>query len=264
MELRTLLGEWQQAIVSPSGPESPTTRLVLSALSVHMARDLTASVTVELLAIRTALTERSVQNHIKLAIKSGWLSAHRETRDGRAWFYTKYRGEWPDNMKKPARPRRKLPKEGDEMKFKTSGPVMIASSETGDWDGFVVPDTNAQLLVVTKDGHYWHFFAAASGVELQVWDERPEGFATDYPYPVQDIHRALEMGKEIYDAAAAAGVPLYSADDAEMKAALARVDFIIIDDHNPVLCRRYAEPKPERKVTQKLLDGGQDMTIKVN
>lgn len=269
MELRTLLGEWQKAIVSEGGPASSTTRLVLLALSTRMDSRLTAIVTVESLAAMSGVSEKSVQTHLKRAAADGWVESGRVTRDGRSWFITRYTGKFPGDR---AKERPKKPNKGDEMKFKTSGPVMIASSEAGDWDGFIVPGTNSQVLVVTKDGIYWHFFAAASGAELQVWDERPEVLAEihawqkkeGWPFIVQDVHLGLEVGKEIYDAATDAAVPLYSSDEAEVKAALAKVDFIVIDDYQPVLCRRYSKPKAARRVTQKILDGGQDMTTKGN
>lgn len=163
------------------------------------------------------------------------------------------------------------------MKFEVSGPVKIVSSEDGQWDGFIVPETNDQLCVVTRDTEdgmppaiYWSFFATASGVEIYIWEERPEVKASlpkwkqdeGEHYLVTDVHSALRDGKELYDAAVEAGIPFHCTDEAEVKAALSKVDFIVIDNHQPVLCRRYSQPKPKKRVTQKILDGGQDMTIK--
>lgn len=78
--------KWMNAIASKYGPRNPTTRHVLLTLSLHMnQRGDNAWPSQSLLAERTELSERSVQKHLKLAEKLGWLKVYDKGTTGQGW-----------------------------------------------------------------------------------------------------------------------------------------------------------------------------------
>lgn len=89
---------WRNAVMSPWGPPEPSTRLILMTMSQQMGFELDACPSVELLAIRSGMVEKSVRIHLKKAVALGWLSSWRETRKGRDWYFTRYQGEWPEGI----------------------------------------------------------------------------------------------------------------------------------------------------------------------
>ena len=83
---------WRSEICSDDGPEDPITRYVLIALSLHMS-ELGDSCfpSIALLARETALANRTVRKHLKLAVASGWIVRRvRELRRGQAWRAYEY------------------------------------------------------------------------------------------------------------------------------------------------------------------------------
>ena len=65
---------WRGAIASPDSKLDPTTRLVALTLSLHMnERGGSAFPGAPLLAEETGLSERSVRDHLKILVGSGWL-----------------------------------------------------------------------------------------------------------------------------------------------------------------------------------------------
>ena len=83
---------WRSEICSDAGPEDPITRYVLIALSLHMS-ELGDSCfpSIALLARETALANRTVRKHLKLAVGSGWiLRRARDQRRGQAWRCYEY------------------------------------------------------------------------------------------------------------------------------------------------------------------------------
>ena len=83
---------WRSVICSDDGPEDPITRWVLIALSLHM-NELGDSCfpSIALLARETALANRTVKKHLKLAAEAGWILRRlREQRRGQAWRCYEY------------------------------------------------------------------------------------------------------------------------------------------------------------------------------
>jgi hypothetical protein len=138
-----------------------------------------------------------------------------------------------------------------------------------------VPDTHDQVCIAHGPNCYdppaYAFYATLTGVELPVWDERPDrrkhpgsGRVEDeQPYFSHGIDWAFADGLELFQAATVAGVPLSSSDEAAVRDALARVTFIVTDSDLPISFRRASPPRvpKPRKLTQKRLDGGEDMTV---
>lgn len=83
---------WRAEICSDDGPGDPITRFVLLTLSLHMS-ELGDSCfpSIALLARETALANRTVRKHLKLAVASGWIIRRvRELRRGQAWRCYEY------------------------------------------------------------------------------------------------------------------------------------------------------------------------------
>lgn len=69
-----LLFTWRNAVLSAAGPKSPTTRLTLVAVSMHMSPEGDrAWPSIDTLVKRTGLSKRAVQDHLKRAEDEGWL-----------------------------------------------------------------------------------------------------------------------------------------------------------------------------------------------
>ena len=128
---------WRAEICSDDGPEDPITRFVLLALSLHM-NELGDSCfpSISLLARETALANRTVRKHLKLAVASGWIMRRvRELRRGQAWRCYEYfaaRGRRaaagaaasqtePDNQTLTEKVRHKAPQLDDVRHLTTEG-----------------------------------------------------------------------------------------------------------------------------------------------
>ena len=99
------LFEWREAVASPKGPSSSTTRHVLLTLSLHM--DMTGGncfPSTALLAERTGLSERSVCTHVDRAESEGWIRRAKHRGAGRAWAGTLYTAILPEVLKDVQRP----------------------------------------------------------------------------------------------------------------------------------------------------------------
>src|SRR5262249_8152619 len=65
---------WERAITGPNGPASSTTRLVLLVVAMHVGWGRTCAwPNIATLVRKTALSNRSVIDHLKCAINDGWL-----------------------------------------------------------------------------------------------------------------------------------------------------------------------------------------------
>ncbi len=83
---------WRAQICSDDGPEDPTTRHVLLTLACHMS-ELGDSCfpSIALLARETALANRTVKKHLKIAVESGWIFRRvRERHHGQGWRRYEY------------------------------------------------------------------------------------------------------------------------------------------------------------------------------
>lgn len=83
---------WRSEICSDDGPADPITRYVLIALSLHMS-ELGDSCfpSIALLARETALANRTVRKHLKLAVEAGWIVRMlRDHSRGQAWRCYEY------------------------------------------------------------------------------------------------------------------------------------------------------------------------------
>lgn len=69
------LYHWRHSIASYRGPSKPVTRHILLTLSLFMrAQECVAFPSIDLLAERTGLTERTVRKHLELAVAEGWIA----------------------------------------------------------------------------------------------------------------------------------------------------------------------------------------------
>jgi Helix-turn-helix domain len=106
----SLLFWWQRAIASSSGPQSPTTRLVLLALSTHMRPDgSSAFPSIRRLAQGTALSDRSVGKHLKIAEQEGWIERCLRGTPGRGWRRYEYRPLFPKGAPGGSAPNQQAP-----------------------------------------------------------------------------------------------------------------------------------------------------------
>ena len=84
--------EWEKAIISNSGPKSPTTRLVLLVIATHLdSRKLNCYPSYKLIAKESGLVLRTVKTHMNIAFKEGWFL--RTERMGHASGWKRYEYE---------------------------------------------------------------------------------------------------------------------------------------------------------------------------
>lgn len=86
---------WRQAVLTESGPTSPTTRLVLLVLASYMDEDGVCFPATATVATATALTERSVCTHLDLARRDGWIASRTRGTSGQGWRRMEYRATLP-------------------------------------------------------------------------------------------------------------------------------------------------------------------------
>lgn len=87
---------WIRKVMSPAGPPS-TTRLVLSALAIHMDSDGGSCFpSTRLLAEETGLSHRSVLTHLEQAAEVGWIRRKPRGHSGRGWRLHAYEPAIPD------------------------------------------------------------------------------------------------------------------------------------------------------------------------
>lgn len=76
--------DWERAVISSDGPRSPTTRLVLLALATFVGRGVAhAWPSLSKLEACTALSRRSVIDHLEAAVAGGWLQRQFTRLEGR-------------------------------------------------------------------------------------------------------------------------------------------------------------------------------------
>lgn len=138
--------------------------------------------------------------------------------------------------------------------------------------GLTTRRTNYEIAVSDFDvtGYGWRFFATRSGVEIMVYDERPDRredrhygrVIEEQPYICWTLQEALDNTEELYQGILQAGVALTDAA-AEVHAQLSGLIFFVSSSTAPIQWRRPLPPRRRRKtVTQKILNGGGDMTIR--
>jgi len=83
---------WMRTVLSEDGPESPTTRLVLSAIFKRLNKDIDKGAwpTIETIAHDTALCERTIKTHVNRAILEGWLIRKTDWMSGQRHNHSRY------------------------------------------------------------------------------------------------------------------------------------------------------------------------------
>lgn len=93
---KAFLFAWRDAFMSARGPAS-TMRHVLLALSTHMStRQGTAFPSIGRLAEETGLSERCVGEHLRNAVRIGWIQVKRVRQPGRQWAQNVYQATYPN------------------------------------------------------------------------------------------------------------------------------------------------------------------------
>lgn len=91
---------WRSALCSAHGPKASTTRLVLLCLSLHMneqGENCFPSIT--RLATESALSRKSVIDHLQLAEDEGWIDRQeRPERNGQGWRRMQYSPKIPPGI----------------------------------------------------------------------------------------------------------------------------------------------------------------------
>lgn len=87
--------KWRDAVASENGPQSPTTRLVLLVLSLHMDPRGHAFPSTRLLSDRSGLSRRVVCEHLERAEADGWI-ARKMKGGGQGWRRWTYTARTPD------------------------------------------------------------------------------------------------------------------------------------------------------------------------
>lgn len=89
---------WLWLVASEHGPKSPTTRLVLHTLALHMSiKGDSCWPSLDTIAAESGLSRRAVQDNITAAIEAGWISKEEiPLRNGQAWRKMHYFAEIPD------------------------------------------------------------------------------------------------------------------------------------------------------------------------
>lgn len=98
---------WQQQVCGEHGPRSPTTRLVLLAISLYMdSQGGRAWPSQETIARRASVTRRAVVTHLEIAEQLGWVNRYDAGRTGQGWRLCGYEAVVPDDVyaSLPARP----------------------------------------------------------------------------------------------------------------------------------------------------------------
>lgn len=86
---------WQKAVNSEHGPLKSTTRLLLLVLSVFMGKNGFCFPSTKKIAQASGLSERSVCDHIKVAVEAGWLEKIENTGHGKSWKRNSYKAKKP-------------------------------------------------------------------------------------------------------------------------------------------------------------------------
>jgi Helix-turn-helix domain len=88
---------WQQAVCGEHGPKSPTGRLVLMVISLHMdAAGKNAWPSQATVAKRARVSRRTVVTHVKAAERDGWICRCIAGRTRQGWRLSAYEAQVPD------------------------------------------------------------------------------------------------------------------------------------------------------------------------
>lgn len=91
-----LLFQWREAVMSDMGPSSPITRYVLLTLSMRMDIDGRGAYPSQTtLSEMTKLAKRTVNEHLQLAEKEGWIARLLQRRKARIWHNHRYEVRFP-------------------------------------------------------------------------------------------------------------------------------------------------------------------------
>ncbi|MDA8138600.1 MAG: helix-turn-helix domain-containing protein [Desulfobacteraceae bacterium] len=90
------VNHWRRLIASENGPKSPTTRLILHTLGVHMNQaGGSCFPSTRTLAVECGLSERVVCRHLAIAVCEGWLLRSSAGKSGQAWKRNQYQAAMP-------------------------------------------------------------------------------------------------------------------------------------------------------------------------
>jgi hypothetical protein len=94
--------DWERAVISAHGPESPTTRFVLLVLATYWNKDagLPAWPSIRTLAANSRLSERAVFKHLDIAVGEGWITRHqfKDPSNKQGWRRNAYSMSLPDSL----------------------------------------------------------------------------------------------------------------------------------------------------------------------
>jgi len=98
------LYDWRNAVASPAGPMSSSTRHVLLTLSLHMNPQGVAWPSQTTLAKRSGLSRRTVQASLDDAEKGAWIVRSWQGRNGQGWRRASYQGTIPAHIDLATKP----------------------------------------------------------------------------------------------------------------------------------------------------------------
>jgi hypothetical protein len=98
------LYDWRNAVASPVGPQTPSTRLVLLTLSLHMNPQGVAWPSQKTLARRSGLSLRTVKAALDEAERYPWIVRKWQGRNGQGWRLTRYHGVFPSKVDVASKP----------------------------------------------------------------------------------------------------------------------------------------------------------------
>lgn len=88
---------WRSAIASANGPKSPTTRLVLLTLGLHMSeRGESCYPSTKTLSEETGLSEKAVITHLQIAEETGWIRKGQHGFSNQKWKRHEYFPTFPN------------------------------------------------------------------------------------------------------------------------------------------------------------------------
>jgi hypothetical protein len=91
---------WRSAVSSPHGPKDATTKHVLLALSLYMnERGGSCFPSIVTLAADTGLNERTVRDHLSLAVQDGWITRKRHGYGDRRFWRYEYESAVPSHIR---------------------------------------------------------------------------------------------------------------------------------------------------------------------
>ncbi len=173
--------EWQRAIASDNGPSSPTTRLVLFALSVFMDQNCgNCFPSTKKLSDATGLSERCVCEHLAKAEKNGWIEKIEKTGNGQAWKKHSYEALIP---KKALIESKHLSTKGTDAKSAHCQKGTDSHSKGTDSDDIKALTEGQSTITYTKSytTHNAKTFLLKDGSSFHIDDDFIQLLKTTYP-----------------------------------------------------------------------------------